>query len=192
VSGILAKKLAGTEASGRQGRVLLGCLVFLALLPDLDVLIYILFEPGNMQPHRGFSHSLLFCLIAAGVAMFPLARATGIGSRRLFFLSMVALVSHLLLDFLMGAGPPLPLFAPFSQAGYLSPVSFIPWAYYSTSAQGLLGILRFPPALLGFGLEFLIFVPLLLLLRHEQPTAKRVILATASAGALLATVVIYN
>ena len=66
--GILAKHLAGTETSGRRGRVLLGCLVFLALLPDFDVLIYILFEPEDMLPHRGFSHSLLFCLIAAGMA----------------------------------------------------------------------------------------------------------------------------
>ena len=192
VGGILAKELAGKEASGRQGRVLLGCLVFLALLPDLDVLIYILFEPENMQPHRGFSHSLLFCLIVASMAMFPLSRVTGIGRRRLFSLSMVALVSHLLLDFLMGAGPPLPLLAPFSQAAYLSPISFIPWAYYSTSAQGLLGILLYPPAIRGFCLELLIFVPLVLLLRDRQPPAMRVILAASSACALLATVVIYN
>ena len=172
--------------------MLLGCLVLLALLPDFDVLIYIFFEPENMEPHRGFSHSFLFCVIAASIATVLLGKVTGVASKRLFLLSMVALLSHLLLDFLMGAGPPLRLFAPFSQAAYLSPITFIPWAYYSTSVEGLLGILLYPPAILGFGLEFLIFVPLVLLFRHKQPLVKRVILATASAGAVLTTVLIYN
>ena len=116
----------------------------------------------------------------------------GLAKKTLFVACFGALLSHLALDFLMGAGPPLPLLAPISEAAFLSPVTLIPWAFYSTSATGLLASVLYPPAILGFGLELLIFAPITLLLKKRRSRAYQLVMLLISTSAVTFTVLAYN
>ena len=49
--GLLAGQTAKINLSTRKERLLLCTLVCLATLPDLDIIIYIIFEPSGMIPH---------------------------------------------------------------------------------------------------------------------------------------------
>ena len=92
----------------------------------------------------------------------------------------------------MGAGPPIAFFAPFHDAGFISPISLVPWAFYSESAAGLFHLLHYPPALIGYCLELLIFVPIVLLFRKPRALIIRIVLSAVSAFAVTCTVLIYN
>ncbi|MHC4946160.1 MAG: metal-dependent hydrolase [Planctomycetota bacterium] len=191
LAGVIARQTLEAGLSSRKGRLLLCVAVFLAVLPDLDVLIYMIFEPSGMIPHRGVSHSLLFVLIAAGVFTVLTVRYFGISKTKLFSVYFLALFSHLALDFLMGAGPPIPLFAPFLAKGFLCPISLVPHAFYSTSSEGLVQLLLYPPAIVGFCFECAIFVPMILVLRKPRPRMVGVLLSISALG-LVKTVFVYN
>ncbi len=131
----------------------------LGILPDLDVAAGIVL--GGQVAHRGLSHSLVF---AAGEALL-LALACGLRRpaylpRMWLGLFLVADL-HLLLDYLMACGPPVPLLWPWIKKGFLSPVQMVPTAYYSRSWQGLLALLHHGPTIRGMLLEVLIFLPLI-------------------------------
>jgi membrane-bound metal-dependent hydrolase YbcI (DUF457 family) len=191
LAGVMAKQTCQADLSPRKARLLLCVSVFLAVVPDLDVVIYIMFEPSGMLPHRGVSHSLSFVVIAAGAFTALTVRYFGISKIKLFGVYFLALFSHLALDFLMGAGPPIPFFAPVVVEGFLSPISLVPHAFYSTSAGGLVQLLFYPPAIVGLGLEFVIFAPIILVLRRPRGRMVVLLLAVSALG-VVKTVLLYN
>ena len=192
IAGAIASQTVKTGLDSKKGKLLLIVAILLALLPDFDVLIYMMFEPIGMSPHRGVSHGLPFISLVAWLLALLSAKYFRLAKGKLFLIYFSALFSHPLLDILMGAGPEVPLFSPFSEMTFLSPITFIPWAYYSTKLDSLLQILYYPPALLGYCLEMLILIPIFMLLRKKQPRAKTIALLLITGIALLTTIIYYN
>jgi membrane-bound metal-dependent hydrolase YbcI (DUF457 family) len=192
LAGIITKQIIKTKLPSKKEKLLLCISIFLALMPDFDIIIYIIFKPSGMIPHRGFSHGLPFILVTSCIFTLLTVRYFDILKRKLFFIYFFSLFSHLALDCLMGAGPPIAFFAPFSKIGFLSPISLIPWAFYSKSAKGLLQILYYPPAMLGYCLELLIFVPIVLFLKKTQSRIFNIMLPLIFTFAIMCTILIYN
>jgi inner membrane protein len=188
-AGIITKEIIQTKLPSKKENLLLCLSIFFALLPDFDIIFYLAFKPSNMIPHRGFSHGLLFSLITALVFTLLTVRYLKISKLRIFSIYYLALFSHLLLDYLMGAGPPVAFFRPFFERGFLSPIKLIPTAFYSTTTSGLLEILYYPPAILGYCLELLIFLPIVLFFKK---TKKQFKLLFISLFAIICTSLIYN
>ncbi len=71
-------------------------------IPDLDVLfIPFLDEMTKMSFHRGYSHSILFCLVTAFLIAFAMSKMKWkreLSYRRAWLLSFFALFTHVLLD----------------------------------------------------------------------------------------------
>lgn len=181
---------AGDRLRAERPRAVVALAIAAALLPDLDVL-FLLLGPGAAS-HRGLSHSLLFATASAGLlalAARPLVRAP-LG--RLFAVLLVAALSHLLLDFLMGAGPPIRPFAPFDERGFLAPVRLLPIAYYARSAEGYRSAGFLLRNGLAAALELAILAPPLLLLKPAWGARTRALAATLSVAAVLATLALYN
>jgi membrane-bound metal-dependent hydrolase YbcI (DUF457 family) len=196
LAGVIIKQSFKTTLSPAKEKLLLALVLFLSLLPDFDVIFFILLKPVGMTPHRGLTHSLLFIGFAALIFMGLTFKAFPLGKTKLFLLYIIVLFTHLLLDFLMGAGPPIRFFAPFWQRGFLSPVKLIPCAYYSTSAGGLLRLLRHLPTQVGFAIEILLFVPVIVILKikgNDRRTAiiRKVCVAVATMAVLM-TIILYN
>jgi hypothetical protein len=120
------------------------------------------------------------------------ARLFNISLFKLFVIFSFSILSHLALDYLMGAGPPIQPFAPFSYRGFLSPIKVVPCAFYSKSVTGLFQLLFYPPALIGYCLEMLIFLPIILLLRKNWPKPFRVTLFIISIFSATTSFMIYN
>lgn len=196
LAGIISRQCIKTSLSARKERTLFGLSVLAALIPDFDVIVFILFNPAGMSPHRGISHSLLFVTGAALFLTIATIRFFPISKPRLFAVYFFPLLSHLVLDYLMGAGPPVKFFAPFSDRGFLSPVKLIPCAFYSTSIRGLVGLMTHIPTLVGISLELLMFVPLIVFLRLSGDDQKTRAIKTgcllAVSIALLLTCYLYN
>ena len=101
--------------SKKRWPIILGAL--LGTLPDLDMIPLKLFSPlAQLVDHRGFSHSILFCLLVAPCLTF-LFRKWNIHARQLSFkvLSIAffgVLITHTLLDCFTSWGTQL--FWPFS------------------------------------------------------------------------------
>ena len=162
----------------------------IALLPDFDVVISILFRPLGISPHRGFSHSLLFAAMATLVfAVLARLRANVRWTTTLIAL-FAAAATHPLLDFLMGAGPGIRFFSPFSEAGYLFALRAVPTAYYGLSPGAILAVILSPRTIIGVALEVLIFVPLIL--AAESPVPRRRILFAISAATWVFSLFLYN
>jgi inner membrane protein len=104
---VLGKKI-GRKAS------ILGAIV--GTIPDLDVLILPFFNSlDRLSIHRGYSHSILVCVIGAGLLAFlfrHLKWTKDIGYARLFGFSFLALFTHVLLDAFTTYGTQL--YLPFS------------------------------------------------------------------------------
>ena len=196
LSGVISKQCIKTRLSPRKERWLLFLSVFLAILPDLDVLVFMALKPAGMVPHRGFSHTLLFITAAATFVLAVTYKIFPISRIRLFFVYFCPLFAHLALDYLMGAGPPVRFFAPVINTGFLSPVKLVPCAFYSTTFGGLLGLLTHGPTRLGFVLEILIFAPVIAFLgvsgESEETRSIKTRSLAVSALALLATFYLYN
>lgn len=100
---------------------LLACGAIAATLPDLDVIAFRLGIPYAAEfGHRGFSHSLLFALVAAllGACFFPWLRASFLRS---FIFLLTAIGSHGLLDSLTNGGLGIALLWPWSGHRYFAP-----------------------------------------------------------------------
>ena len=74
----------------------------LANLPDLDILVGLVFTGNGMIWHRGPSHSLLFCVAAAGIAWW-LVRRGRLPSMG-FAAILTILLSHVLADAVLTSG----------------------------------------------------------------------------------------
>jgi membrane-bound metal-dependent hydrolase YbcI (DUF457 family) len=111
----------------RWGVVWLGWLVVLASAPDIDYLVPALAS----RAHQGsrITHSIAFSLILPLLSVGVLYFVKGLKSRRrlLSVCAVLAGLSHLVLDFLVGVTP-LPLLWPLGSAAFSSPVGILPSA----------------------------------------------------------------
>ena len=85
-------------------------------IPDLDVLFTPLFDEfQKISIHRGYSHSILFCLLGAFLLAYLLSKikwTKEVSYRKLWFFSFLALFTHVLLDAFTSFGTQL--FLPFT------------------------------------------------------------------------------
>src|SRR5919112_5642444 len=113
--------------SSRWRAVWLGWLVVLASAPDVDYLVPALASPA----HQGsrITHSIAFSLILPLSSVGVLYFVKGLKSQRklLSVCAVLAGLSHLVLDFLVGVTP-LPLLWPLGSAAFSSPVGILPSA----------------------------------------------------------------
>jgi inner membrane protein len=199
MSSIVGHALAGVsvasvfEHSGTRenSRRLFGLAALLSITPDLDVLIYMAFRPLGMIPHRGITHTIVFALFAGVFMAIVCRRFLGLTYARMFLIVSAVLLSHSLLDYLMGCGPAVPFFWPISEQGFLLPFRLVPTAYYSLSAGGLLSVAVSLVTLVGMLLEIVIFLPLIIL-SQRRSGASRLHLAIISALGIVLTLLIYN
>lgn len=106
----------------------LGWLVVLASAPDIDYLIRALASPA----HQGsrITHSIAFSLILPLASVGVLYSVKGLESRQRRLMSTCAVLaglSHLALDFLVGVKP-LPLLWPLGSTAFISPAGILPSA----------------------------------------------------------------
>jgi membrane-bound metal-dependent hydrolase YbcI (DUF457 family) len=111
-----------------RGRAMwLGWLLVLASAPDIDYLIPTLGSPA----HQGsrITHSIAFSLILPLSTVGVLYLVKGLKSKRrlLSMCAVLAGLSHLVLDLLVGVTP-LPLLWPLSSTAFSSPVGILPSA----------------------------------------------------------------
>ena len=119
---VVAAALAPLAPRGvRRSRLVLALCV-LAVLPDLDVLSFSLGIPyAHPLGHRGFTHSLLFAAVLAGVVARYEFR-----TRRVFALLFAAIASHGVLDALTDGGLGIGFLIPFSNERFFAPVRPLP------------------------------------------------------------------
>ena len=107
--------------------VWLAWLVVLASAPDIDYLVPALASPA----HQGsrITHSIAFSLILPLSSVGVLYFVKGLKRQRrlLSVCALLAGLSHLVLDFLVGVTP-LPLLWPLDSAAFVSPVGILPSA----------------------------------------------------------------
>ncbi len=89
--------------------------IFFSLLPDLDIIAFRLGVPyGSSFGHRGFSHSIVAALLLS-TAVVPLARALKARPFVVFWILLLSMLSHGLLDaFTRNATNGVALFWPLS------------------------------------------------------------------------------
>lgn len=96
-----------------------------SVLPDLDVLAFRFGIPyAAAFGHRGFSHSVLFALIVAGIGA-GMARWLNSTSTRTFFSLFFAAISHGILDAFTTGGLGIAFLWPWSDARFFAPVQVI-------------------------------------------------------------------
>ena len=86
-----------------------GMLMLAANMPDMDAISWLGGSTIYLAYHRGPTHSLLFMPL---VALLPMLLVRAKFSVRVWLVSMIGVLSHLLLDWTMSYGTPLLL--PFS------------------------------------------------------------------------------
>ena len=115
------------RASSRWRAVWLGWLVVLASAPDIDYLVPALASPAHQG--RRITHSIALSMALPLFSIGVLYFVKGLKSRRrlLSVCAVLAGLSHLVLDFLVGVTP-LPLLWPLDSAAFASPVGLLPSA----------------------------------------------------------------
>lgn len=89
--------------------------MLLTILPDLDVVAFVYGIPyGHMFGHRGFSHSILFAVLASSVLALFFRQARVGQSLLVWGYLFICAVSHGLLDAMTNGGLGVGLFSPFS------------------------------------------------------------------------------
>lgn len=184
---VVASASRGATPPGRH-RVVTALAVAAALLPDVDVLL-VTWAGGA---HRGLTHSLAFVVVSAIVLAAAARARVGAAGGRLFLVMFLAGVSHLLLDFLMGAGPPVRPFAPFDDSGYLAPWRLLPIAYYARTADGYRSVEFWARNGIAAALEVAILAPALLVTAPGWRRRTRTLAAALSLAAVGASLALYN
>ncbi len=115
--------------------------VLASLLPDADVLAFKFgIAYGDSFGHRGFSHSLLFALLVAGVAAVA-RRFLRTGAVAAFVFVLLAALSHPFLDAVTNGGLGVAFLAPFDTTRYflpLRPITVSPFSLQKLfSMQGM-------------------------------------------------------
>jgi inner membrane protein len=108
--------------------------VLCSMFPDIDV---VGFRYGvayaDFWGHRGFTHSLLFAALLAGLVTIALgASAAHLGRLWLFAYLFVATASHGVLDAMTDGGLGVAFFSPFNDRRY-----FLPWRPIRVSPIGM-------------------------------------------------------
>ena len=150
-------------------RRLLCVAVFCAVMPDLDVIAFKFGIPYASQwGHRGFTHSIVFALLVAAVAL-ALSSTLKCRPQLVFGAIFLATVSHPLLDMLTNGGLGVALYWPFSNERVFFPIRPIAVSPIGVarffSEQGLI-VLK--SELLWVGLPSLALYSLLRLVRRYQ------------------------
>lgn len=99
--------------------------VLCSVVPDLDVIGFRFgIRYGDFWGHRGFTHSLVFAALLAGIVFFVVFRRgmSGVGRFALLAYIFLATVSHGVLDAMTNGGLGVAFFAPFDSSRY-----FLPW-----------------------------------------------------------------
>ncbi len=105
-----------------------------SVIPDVDVIGFRFgIHYGDFWGHRGFTHSLLFAALVAGMAASVVHWVyTETYRPRLFLYLFVATASHGLLDALTDGGLGIAFFSPFDNHRY-----FLPWRPIHVSPIGV-------------------------------------------------------
>jgi inner membrane protein len=107
--------------------------ILFSVLPDLDGIGFGLgIQYNSLFGHRGFSHSIVFVIIAAIIFVYLVDPKTKLKSRRftmLFVNFFIIGILHILLDAMTNGGLGVALFSPFSNARF-----FFPWTPIEVSA----------------------------------------------------------
>ena len=101
------------QASRGKGAIL-GAII--GTIPDLDILVTPFFnELQKISVHRGYSHSIIFCLLGAFLIAYILGRVKWTASipfRKRWYVAFLTLITHVLLDTFTSYGTQL--FLPFT------------------------------------------------------------------------------
>jgi inner membrane protein len=94
----------------------------LSAVPDLDVIgFHFGVRYGDVMGHRGFTHSLFFAALLAGLVTLAFIGQSKISCWRLFFYLFLATASHGIFDAMTNGGLGVAFFSPFSNARYFLP-----------------------------------------------------------------------
>ena len=117
-------------ADKKNLRLLIFLAILSSILPDTDVITFKLGIPyEHPLGHRGFSHSILFALLWAGILAFWLGKR----DKLVYFLVLFfSTLSHGLLDAMTSGGKGVGFFIPFDNARY-----FFPWRPIKVSPIGI-------------------------------------------------------
>ena len=137
-----------------------------SVIPDLDAIGFRLgVRYGDFWGHRGFTHSLFFAALLAGVITLVFPNVGGITRLSLFLYIFAAAASHGLLDAMTNGGLGVAFFSPFDNHRY-----FLPWQpirvspiavsrFFSLRAIGILTTellwIWLPSAIFAFAVLFL-------------------------------------
>ena len=108
---------------------------FCSVIPDLDVIGFQFgVRYGDFWGHRGFTHSLLFAVLLATLAVLLAFRRTvpGLSRFALWIYFFLATASHGLLDAMTNGGLGVAFFSPFNTTRY-----FLPWRPIRVSPIGV-------------------------------------------------------
>lgn len=141
-------------------------------VPDIDVIGFRLGIPyGDFWGHRGFTHSVVFAALLAGVIMIVAFRRGVTELARLPLISylFLATASHGVLDAMTNGGLGVAFFSPFDNSRY-----FLPWRPIRVSPLSFggffssRGYLILQNELLWIWLPAGLFALLVLMLRHQR------------------------
>src|SRR4051794_27448107 len=91
----------------------------LSVVPDVDVVGFQFgVRYGDFLGHRGFTHSIVFAVLLAGLISLACARQNRISCGRLFLFLFLALSSHGVLDAMTNGGLGIAFFSPFTNTRY--------------------------------------------------------------------------
>ncbi len=94
----------------------------LSAVPDLDVIGFRFgVHYGDVMGHRGFTHSIFFAVVLAGLVSLVFIGQHKISFWRLFIYLFLAIESHGVLDAMTNGGLGVAFFSPFSNRRYFFP-----------------------------------------------------------------------
>jgi inner membrane protein len=118
--------------SARISKQLMGTALLATMIPDLDVISFLLGIPyGDAFGHRGFTHSILFAGLAGLIASF-FAHPLNSSKKAAFWLVFISVLSHPVLDAFTNGGLGVAFFWPLSDTRY-----FMPWRPIMVSPIGV-------------------------------------------------------
>jgi inner membrane protein len=103
----------------RSRKFLLACCAC-AMIPDLDVVMFNFVPYDHFLGHRGFFHSMFFCMLLAVVFTLLFFRKRAEQSLTILYLFLCG-TSHALLDMLTNGGLGVAIFSPFDNERYFFP-----------------------------------------------------------------------
>jgi membrane-bound metal-dependent hydrolase YbcI (DUF457 family) len=153
--------------SGKKGGLVYGLVVLGASFPDFDFIPGLILGQAS-RFHHGYSHSLGMALLVSLLGLFffkmiqPEISILKIGG---FLLSLI--LSHLFLDYITEAPKGFPLFWPFMEAKFLSPIPILPRVERTLGHPEI-----WRQGLLCFFVESILLLPLWLISWRRRPSPK--------------------